>query len=163
MLSIAKVDARANSEALYAFFAAHRFMGLHNARRVFQQAEPDLWFAHADETLVGALLSVEEERGGGGLRGCVENCLVTDLHRQRGVATLLLEEAEGHYRHRGLVGMEFAVRRELEVYDALRRSGYEVVRVYTKDKWDWEGNPILDQERHVIRKDFAERQRAPER
>ncbi len=154
MVSVVKVEARQSAEALYELFTAHRFTGLYNARRVYQQAHPDLWFAYDDGTLVGALLSVEEEREGG-LRGCVENCLVTDAYRQRGIATRLMNGAEAHYRGRGLVGMEFAVRRGLEVYGSLLRAGYEVVRVYYKDKEDWEGNPILNDERHIIRKDFG--------
>ena len=129
-------------------------MGLHNARRVYQEARPDLWFAYDAGTLVGALLSVESAREGG-TRGSVENCLVTDRCRQSGIATRLMDAAEAHYRSRGLAGMEFAVRRNLEAYDSLLRADYQVVRVYYKDKQDWEGNPIRNEERHIVRKDFV--------
>jgi hypothetical protein len=37
---------------------------------------------------------------------------------------------------------------------ALLASGYEVIREYKKDKRDWDGNPILGQERYILRKDF---------
>jgi len=84
-------------------------------------------------------LGVEAEREGG-LRGCLENCLVSEARRQSGVATRLV--AEAHYRRRGLVGMEFAVRCAWEPYDSLLRAGYEVVRVYRKDKQDGDGSPI---------------------
>ena len=51
--------------------------------------------------------------------------------------------------------MEFAVRKHFEPNDALLREGYRIVREYTKDKQDWDGNPIRAQERWIIRKDFA--------
>lgn len=153
MVTVARVAAREHEEALYAFFAAQRFMGLHNARRVYRQAQPDLSLARDDAVLVGVLLAVEEERGGGA-RACVENCLVAEGYRRRGIGARLMGAAEAHYRRRGLIGMEFAVRRGLEAYESLLRSGYAVVRVYFKDVEDWEGNPLRGQERHVVRKDF---------
>jgi len=106
MISIAKVEATAEKSRLYEFFARHRFTGLYNAQRVYAQARPDLWFAHDGGVLAGALLSVEQERvepeRESGLRGCVENCLVAEPYRQRGIARDLLRAAEAHYQARGV-------------------------------------------------------------
>ncbi len=111
--------------------------------------------AEIGDQLVGALLSVEEQRPAGEIRGCVENCLVDQAQRREGIARRLMEEAEAYYRGRGLVGMEFAVRKHFEPNWSLLESGYVIVREYTKDKRDWDGNLIKDQERYVIRKDFT--------
>ena len=155
MSRISKVDSSANEQRLLDFFKDHRFMGVENARRVFAQGPSDLWFAETGNQLVGALLAVEERRPDGEIRGCVENCLVDEGHRREGIAKSLMEAAETHYRGRGLVGMEFAVRKQFEPNKALLESGYRIIREYKKDKRDWDGNPIRDQERYVVRKDFT--------
>lgn len=156
---IRKVDAHSNQRRLLDFFESHRFAGVRNAQRVFSQGACDLWFAEDGLRLVGALLSVEEIRrdGDGQLRGGVENCLVEEGRRRHGIARRLMEAAEAHYRSRGLVGMQFAVRRRFEPNEALFEAGYEVVREYKTDKYDWDGNLLKDQERYVIRKDFEPR------
>lgn len=159
MVTIRKVEVRANQGRLLELFGRHRFAGVRNARRVFSQGPCDLWFAEDEGRVVGALLSVEERRadGDGQLRGGVENCLVDEAYRQRGIARRLMEAAEAHYERRGLVGMQFAVRRHFEPNDALFAAGYEVVREYKTDKYDWDGNVLKDQERYVIRRDFSRR------
>jgi GNAT superfamily N-acetyltransferase len=154
MLSISKVDTHANQERLLDFFTRHEFVGVLNARRVFAQGPADLWLAEDAGDLVGALLAVEERRSDGELRGCVENCLVDPERRRDRIARRLMEEAERHYRERGLAGMEFAVRKHFEPNAALLAEGYRIVREYKKDKRDWHGNLIKDQERYVIRKKF---------
>ena len=162
MIGISEVDSRANEQRLLEFFTQHKFMGVANARRVFAQGPSDLWLAEEasrssrSSRLVGALLAVEERRSGGVIRGGVENCLVDPGHRREGVARALMEAAETHYRERGLVGMEFAVRKHFEPNESLLASGYVVIREYKKDKRDWDGNLIKDQERYIIRKDFAD-------
>ena len=155
MLNVSRVDSRSNEQRLLAFFALHKFMGVVNARRVFAQGASDLWFAEQGGALVGALLAVEQEPGDGEIRGCVENCLVDPGQRRDGIALALMEAAETYYRGRGWVGMEFAVRKHFEPNRALLESGYVIIREYKKDKRDWDGNPIKDQERYVTRKDFA--------
>ena len=152
---MSKVDSRANEQRLLDFFTDHEFMGVANARRVFAKGPCDLWLAENGNQLVGALLAVEDRRPDGEIRGCVENCLVDPRHRRDGVARTLVEAAEAHYRARGLVGMEFAVRKHFEPNRSLLASGYVVIREYKKDKRDWDGNPIKDQERYVLRKDFT--------
>ena len=66
-----------------------------------------------------------------------------------------MEAAENYYRYQGSVGMEFAVRKHFEPNQSLLESGYVIIREYKKDKRDWDGNLIKDQERYVIRKDFT--------
>ena len=109
MLRISKVDSSAFERRLLDFFTDHKFMGVENARRVFDEGSSDLWLAEDGDRLVGALLSVESRRDGQ-LRGCVENCLVDPKRRRDGVARGLMEAAETYYRGRGLAGMELAVR-----------------------------------------------------
>jgi GNAT superfamily N-acetyltransferase len=151
---ISKADSRADAQRLLDFFTGHEFMGVENARRVFAEGPSDLWLAEADGRLVGALLAVEQLRAGGRVRGCVENCLVDPQCRREGLARRLMEVAEAHYRDRGLAGMEFAVRKQLEPNAALLESGYVIVREYEKDKRDWDGNLVRDQERCIMREDF---------
>ena len=127
---------------------------MRNARRALAQGPCDLWLAHEGGKLVGALLSVERSCEDGARRGAPENCLVDMGSRREGIAARLLEAAERHYRDAGLAGMEFAVRREFEANKALLASGYEVVREYTRDKQDWDGSPIPNQARMLIRKSF---------
>lgn len=155
MLRISKVESSEHQQRLLDFFTAHEFMGVVNARRVFAQGPSDLWLAEEDSELLGALLAVEERRGDGRIRGCVENCLVTPAHRRRGIARALMEAAETHYRERGLAGVEFAVRRHFEPNAALLESGYSIIREYVRDKRDWHGNLIENQPRLIIRKDFT--------
>ncbi len=156
MVVIRKVDANPNQRRLLDFFESHKFAGVRNAKRVFSQGPCDLWFAEGGDRLVDALLSVEERRpdGDGQLRGGVENCLVNEERRRHGIARQLMEAAEAHYRNLGLVGMQFAVRKQFEPNESLFEAGYEVVREYKTDKYDWNGNILKDQERYVIRKDF---------
>ena len=66
-----------------------------------------------------------------------------------------MEAAEAYYRGRGLVGMEFAVREDFEPNKTLFASGYVIIREYKKDKRDWDGNLMKNQERLIIRKDFT--------
>ncbi len=159
MMTIRKVDATSNERRLLDFFESHKFAGVRNAQRVFSQGPCDLWFAEDGDCLVGALLSVEDRRpdGDGQLRGSVENCLVDEERRRQGIARQLMEAVEAHYRNRGLVGMQFAVRKQFEPNDSLFEAGYEVVREYKTDKYDWNGDVLKDQERYVIRKDFKRR------
>ena len=155
MLRISKVDTRANEHRLLNFFTDHKFMGVANARRVFAQGPSDLWLAEKSDKLVGALLAVEDQRPDDEIRGCVENCLVDQAQRREGIARRLMEAAETYYRGRGLVGMEFAVRKHFEPNRSLLESGYVIIREYKRDKHDWDGNLIKDQERCIIRKDFT--------
>ncbi len=155
MLRISKVVSSANEQRLLDFFKDHKFMGAANARRVFAQGPSDLWLAEKGNQLAGALLAVEERRPDGEIRGCVENCLVDRGHRHGGIARMLMEAAETYYRGQGLVGMEFAVRKHFEPNKSLLESGYVIIREYTRDKRDWDGNLIKDQERMIIRKDFT--------
>ena len=155
MLRISKVDSSANEQRLVDFFTDHKFMGVANARRVFAQGPSDLWLAERGNQLVGTLLAVEGQRPDGEIRGGVENCLVDQAQRREGIARRLMEAAETYYRGRGLVGMEFAVRKHFEPNRALLESGYVIIREYKIDKRDWDGNLIKDQERYVIRKDFT--------
>ena len=90
----------------------------------------------------------------GARRGAPENCLVDVGSRRNGIARLLLETAERHYSVAGLEGMEFAVRRDFEANQALFASGFVAVREYTRDKEDWDGMVIRNQERLLIRKSF---------
>ena len=154
-LRISKADSSAYRQRLLDFFTDHEFMGVENARRVFDEGESDLWLAEDGDRLIGALLSVEGRRADGQIRGCVENCLVDPKRRRDGVARGLMEAAESYYRGRGLVGMEFAVRKQFEPNQALLESGYRIIREYKKDKRDWDGTLIKDQERMIIRKDFT--------
>ena len=81
-----------------------------------------------------------------------ENCLVRSTQRRSGIAASLVQTAEEHYREEGFAAVQFPVRHDLEAYDALLRSGYEVIRIYFKDKPTWDGGTIVGQERHLLRK-----------
>ena len=155
MLTVVKVEALENAAAMLALFEANRFVGVKNARRALAQGPCDLWLARKGEKLVGALISVERTCEDGARRGAPENCLVDASCRGEGIARQLLEAAEHHYGAAGLEGMEFAVRRDFEANRALLASGYAVVREYTRDKEDWEGNVIRNQERLLIRKSLS--------
>ena len=155
MLKMSKVVSSSNEQRLLDFFKDHTFMGVVNAQRVFTQGPSDLWLAEEGNQLVGALLAVKERRPAGEIRGCVENCLVDRGHRREGIARTLMEAAEKYYRGRGLAGMEFAVQKHFEPNESLLESGYVIIRAYKKDKRDWDGNPIKDQERYVVQKDFT--------
>ena len=154
MLTIVKVEALENADAMLGLFEANRFVGVKNARRALAQGPCDLWLAREGDSLVGALISVERTCDDGARRGAPENCLVDVGSRRNGIARLLLETAERHYSVAGLEGMEFAVRRDFEANQALFASGYVAVREYTRDKEDWDGNVIRNQERLLIRKSF---------
>ncbi len=155
MLKMSKVDSSANEQRLLDFFKDHKFMGVVNAQSVFTHGTSDIWLAEEGNQLVGALLAVKERRPDGEIRGCVENCLVDRGHRREGIARTLMETAETYYRGRGLVGMEFAVRKHFGPNKSLLESGYVIIREYKRDKRDWDGNLIKDQERYIVRKDFA--------
>ena len=155
MPTISKADPGADDQRLLDFFTQHEFMGVENARRVFAEGPSDLWLATEESRWVAALLAVEQRRSDGKLRGCVENCLVDPRYRRQGLARRLMQVAEAHYRSRELAGMEFAVRKLFEPNAALLESGYAIVREYEKDKRDWHGNLIKNQQRYIIRKDFT--------
>ncbi len=156
MVTISKIDSGTHEQQLLDFFSDHKFMGVVNAQRVFAQRPSELWVAEKDGEWVGALLSVADRRPDGLIRGCVENCLVDERHRREGVARSLMEAAEAYYRGLGLVGMEFAVRKNFEPNQQLIASGYRVIREYKKDKRDWDGNLIKGEARFTIRKGFTD-------
>ena len=61
MFGISKLDSRPYRQRLLDFLTDHEFMGVENARRVFDEGESDLWLASDGDRLIGALLSVDPQ------------------------------------------------------------------------------------------------------
>jgi ribosomal protein S18 acetylase RimI-like enzyme len=84
------------------------------------------WVAESEGRIVGAVLThlMHPEN-----RGAVDELLVARSHRASGLGRRLMDEAEGHYRALGAVGMRLTVREGNASAERLYESlGYRVVQ-----------------------------------
>ena len=132
MSTIRKADASVNADQLFSLFEENADDATH-ARAVIAEGSADLWLAEEEGRLVGALLGRQMRSSDGELRGGVDNLLVDERHRRRGLGRRLMEAAECFYRGQGLHGMQLSLSAENTISRALYDSmGYYLVRRYTR-------------------------------
>lgn len=97
------------------------------------------WVALDQRRLVGAVLTRAMTDPDGAKRGGVDELLVAAGYRERGIARLLMELAEEHYRQAGACGMQLTVRDgNAPAQDLYASMGYRVVQRRLRMRKDWD-------------------------
>jgi ribosomal protein S18 acetylase RimI-like enzyme len=145
MVAIRMAGTRVNAQHLFALFEENARDATH-PRAVVAEGAADLWLAVEDGRLVGALLGRQMRSADGELRGGIDNLLVDAPRGRRGIGRRLMEEAEAHYRRRGLHGMQLAVDVDNLVARSLYDSmGYQIVKRYVRTHHDAAGTATVEQ------------------
>lgn len=152
--AIRKTDSQQEAASFLALFEPNDEDPRHPAA-VVAENEWELWLAEAEdgELAGGALMRTEPDRDGHP-RGFDENLLVDGGYRRQGLAGLLMDAAEEHYRASGVAGMQAgAGEDDPAALGFFEGRGYRIVAHYTRRRPDADGN-IVETARVRMWKDF---------
>lgn len=152
--TIRKTDSQQEAASFLALFEQNGEDPRHPIA-VVAENEWELWLAEAEDGgLAGGALMRTEPDQEGNLRGFDENLLVDAGYRRRGLAGLLMDVAEAHYRAAEVVGMQAgSAADDPAALGFFVGRGYRVVEHYTRRRPDADGD-IIETARVRMWKDF---------
>lgn len=119
---------RSDWESVQAFLSSQGESSEH-ARAVLASEQVEAWLALDDDDVIGWILTHPGRSEDSTQLGFIEDIVVAQSHRRRGIGRGLMDLAEAHYRDRGCPGMQLTVRADNEAALTLYESlGYTTVQ-----------------------------------